>query len=939
MSFQGNDQVTLSTTNLDFLDQSEILEQKHAQLRQSKLQKLREMRKSKVTSSLNFLDSQMDFHDDTLNINQLQETEPQRFLPSNEKAVDIPTKPRDDSPQIEMEQLERDDVPAPQTKIVFNPNIQQEQQSNQQSQYKPEVMYKPEPQLIDFRASKQQIQQETQLNDTVKLISNTETSDNQPKLSTTVFNQSDVVLQYKQIIQQKNAQLFALEEHVQNLQNENQSLRQQTVSVQLQQNLLVTDQQRHKQQIESLNAQLDELNNQLIMRNNELQDAYDQIEQAKNSGSSKQYQLIAALKDQIEGLRQENGDYLTQTSEQEQEIVSLRKQVETLQITQMQKNDVFQNTIQSIQLQLQQAQQQLAKSQKQNEYLQTENQNLFQNNLELANKAQLSEQLLQQVQQQKETLLANMQNEQSEVIAQLERKIQDITSITGSQKQEIQKLRIQCQAEQEEKANAFSKVQQIQTECKLKDNTNAQLQQKIDDLEKLDPIQMKVNFDTELSKLSQQIELTEFQNDEISKENKKLKTQVQQLLVQKQSLDEFLETQKQLIQKSAETQVQQLQQQITRQNQLLQQKEQLLQMRSVQKSGVVLQDTSKDELNEQIDQCRALQREMDRKTAQLKQMQERLIKQQTEFESQKQQLIKQIEDLQLKNQQSNVQLQQLKYSLEQKEQEIQQLDEKSKQFQNSCSKLESQSSNQGDVINQLQDQLRLSKTAEQISNQQLKQLQSDFELKLQYISQLDLQIQQLLFEKDDTQSQQAQFTQQQQIHLDEINALTSQMTSLQRVLDQKIDVIAANEQKIQTFNSLENQLKNATKELNGLKQQLKNAKENEQKQDESNTQLTQRYNAASKDYNLIKMQLNEMENEKQALFSDNKLLTEQIDNINQQLNQLKQNEAKQSQTMKQIQTENAQIQQKAQMTNMEFKRYKEQAQQQIEQLMKIKGVK
>ena len=46
----------------------------------------------------------------------------------------------------------------------------------------------------------------------------------------------------------------------------------------------------------------------------------------------------------------------------------------------------------------------------------------------------------------------------------------------------------------------------------------------------------------------------------MEKENKKLKSQIASITVQKQNLGDFLEQQKQLIQKAADGQVQQLQQ-------------------------------------------------------------------------------------------------------------------------------------------------------------------------------------------------------------------------------------------------------------------------------------------------------------------------------------------------------------------------------------------
>ena len=48
---------------------------------------------------------------------------------------------------------------------------------------------------------------------------------------------------------------------------------------------------------------------------------------------------------------------------------------------------------------------------------------------------------------------------------------------------------------------------------------------------------------------------------------------------------------------------------------------------------------------------------------------------------------------------------------------------------------------------------------------------------------------------------------------------------------------------------------------------------------------------------------------------------------------------KHAQLNKQLQQENQSLQNKTSMTQLEFKRYKEQATQQIDQLMKLKGMK
>ena len=68
-------------------------------------------------------------------------------------------------------------------------------------------------------------------------------------------------------------------------------------------------------------------------------------------------------------------------------------------------------------------------------------------------------------------------------------------------------------------------------------------------------------------------------------------------------------------------------------------------------------------------------------------------------------------------------------------------------------------------------------------------------------------------------------------------------------------------------------------------------------------------------------------------------LREQIENMEEENKRIRMESQKHAQLNKQLQQENQSLQNKTSMTQMEFKRYKEQATQQIDQLMKLKGMK
>lgn len=73
--------------------------------------------------------------------------------------------------------------------------------------------------------------------------------------------------------------------------------------------------------------------------------------------------------------------------------------------------------------------------------MQAENQQLFQANLELGNKVQLNEQLLQQLQQQRQDELVNQQNSLDDEKNQLKLKIEDDMLIIKNKQAEIDKIR------------------------------------------------------------------------------------------------------------------------------------------------------------------------------------------------------------------------------------------------------------------------------------------------------------------------------------------------------------------------------------------------------------------------------------------------------------------------------------------------------------------